>query len=578
MMTKITLPKLWLYITFSVVLSLFVLVSCTQEVSDDENTQTTTAQTDQNDPKNEFLITYSPGSYAEGAKYTVVKEVSKPVILEAVDFKRDGFTIIGWQEDEGEEQYYPIGYEFTEDRSVTLYPVWKINTYDVILLPGANGLGTPIKASKVHATAFVLPNQVFTREGHTQIGWSIVDGGEQVFGLFGEYVDDQSITLYPVWQKNTYTVTVTAGSGVGEDLTSTHLYGDKFMTPGAIYSKNDYNLIGWTTEENGSLRYQLSEEITVTGNMTLYPVWELTKTYDVTPDYKKLPKTLMTTMPVADLALYFKLVNAFFNYESSVFFTSDIKNPALILDILQCYFPVMYADISENGPWISYNDNAIYFDYVSYNVDDHNERIEAFTKQLQKYLSDFNRTDTDAERALLIYSRLLENMVYDKDLDLYQDYANMMMQSAYYALMQNTGRSDTFSRAYAFLLTQADVDAVTVNSSVSNARSDHYWVALILDSKWYYADVSLDLDGKTFTHFGMSDSEMTALGYADAKNDAVSAYTGNNIKDLIDTLDTRFHALHSGAYSPVLDRDADKITFKDENGNEIVFDMIAKIS
>lgn len=575
MMTKSTLPKLWLYISLLMALSLIACVSCTQAADDAQSKDTTAVDVHQNEIS-EYNITYTPGSYAEGAIHTVKKRASESVTLDFTDISRDGFTLVGWQENEGADTYYPIGYEFTENRALTLTPVWEINTYEVVLSPGENGIGSSVKASKIHATPFTLPSQVFTREGYTQTGWSIVDGGVQVLPLDGTYVDDKPITLYPVWKINTYTVKITAGeSAQGDEQVVTVAYGGKFTLPEAIYSKTDYDLIGWATEDGGSVKYQLSQQITIKSDLTLYPVWELTKTYDITPDYKKLPKTLITTMNVSDLALYYKLVNAYMSYGKSVSFTTD-TDPYRVLELLQCYFPVMYADTDEYGPWINYTDNTVNFGYSSVSKEEHDARIAKFTKALEKYLSGFNRTDTDAERALLIYSRLLENMTYDNELDKYPYDADMMMQSGYYAIMAGTGRSDTFARAYAFLLTQADVDAVTVSSPVDGADTDHYWVALVLDSKWYYADVSLDLAGKTFTHFGMTDVEMSVRGYKEARNDVISAYIESDIKELIDTLDTRFHAFHAGAYTPVLDRELDKVFFKDVLGNDIVFDILAK--
>ena len=140
--------------------------------------------------------------------------------------------------------------------------------------------------------------------------------------------------------------------------------------------------------------------------------------------------------------------------------------------------------------------------------------------------------------------------------------------------MYGYGRSNTFSNAYAFLLTQADVDAVVVSSLHKIDKEEHYWVALMLDFKWYYADFTLDLKAKGFTHFGVTDAEMIALEYENAENKAITAYTGKDIKELVDTLDTRFHVFHNGANSPVLDRENNKVTFKDENGNENSFSTI----
>jgi len=578
MMTKNILPKLWLYVALVITLLSLSLVSCSQDVEDGEFDSTTTTTENKTDEKKEYTITFSPGSFAEGARYTVVKEPGQSVALNAVAYQRDGFVLSGWQEEEGAGEFYPIGYEFTEDRSITLYPVWKIRTYEVVLSPGTDGIGAPVMFQKTHATAMPLPNHTFLREGYSQVGWAVVDGGEQVFGLVGEYLDDRDITLFPVWQKNVYAVNFAPGKDVdGQIVTKNVLYGETLKLPSGLFTKNDYDLVGWSLEDGGTPAYAVSEDVVIKGDMTLYPVWELTKTFDIAPDYKKLPKTLMTTMNVADLALYFKLVNAFLNYENEVSFTTD-TNPELVIQILQCYFPVMYADIDSDGPWIDNSDNKIRFDYVAADIDAHNERIDDFTKVLSTYLRDFNRTDTDVERALLLYWRLMTTVSYDIKTDLFPEEASAMKSSAYYTVMFELGRSDALASAYAFLLTQADIDAVLVNSDHKESGKAHYWVAIMLDFKWYYADIALDIGGQEFTHFGLSDSEMMALGYENAQNDAISAYTGNNIKDLIDTLDTRFHVFHGGAYTPTLDRDNDKVIFKDKNGTEVTFNIIENIS
>ena len=214
MMTNKILPKLWLYIALAITLSLILLCACSQDkeaVSGDGDTTTTQ---DQSNQINEYTITYSPGSFAEGAKKGVVKKLGESVILEADLYQRVGFTLVGWQEKEGDAQFYPVGYEFTEDRTLTLYPVWATKEYEVVLSPGANGQGNPVVCIKKHASSFTLPTHVFEREGYTQIGWAIVDGGEQVLALGAEYQDDRAITLYPVWQKNLYSVSFAPGKEI----------------------------------------------------------------------------------------------------------------------------------------------------------------------------------------------------------------------------------------------------------------------------------------------------------------------------------------------------------------------------
>lgn len=571
MMTKSNLPKLWLYITLATILLSLALVSCTKS-SDNSPVDDNTTSDDK------YTVTYMPDEYVDAQPFVLTVQAGQKFFVEGPAFARDGYTLVGWTCDKNKEgEYYPLGTELILDSSTTFYPVWQLDTYEIVFSPGANSTGTPIVVYKNHDEAFAFSKYSFTRKGYTQIGWSLIDGGEKAFDLAGEYIENAPLTLYPVWQKNTYTVTVKpGGSASGDTLSAQVTFEDKYTAPSQIYSRVDYDLVGWSTEDGGALKYQLGEEITVSENVTLYPVWELTKTYDVTVDYKKLPKTLMTTMSVADLALYYKLVNAFLSCESSVAFTSDTR-PELVIEILDCYFPVMYVNIAEGGPWIDAANNTINFDYITTDIDEHNQRIAQFTKDASVYLSGFNRTDTDVERTLLIYQRLQNTVILDSTAELYPEMFSNLQNSAYSVIMNAMGASKAISSAYAFLLTQADVDAVLVSSDYELSAQDHYFVAIMLDFKWYYADVTLDLEEKQLTHFGMSNKEMVSLGYANAENNAITAYTGKNVTELIDTLDTRFHVFHDGAYSVVLDRDNDMVIFKNANGEQKQFNIIEHI-
>ena len=118
--------------------------------------------------------------------------------------------------------------------------------YDVTYLPGAYGAGEPMTESKRHNVALTLRGALFTRTGHTQVGWATVDGGEKVYGLDAVYTQNEALALYPVWNTNQYTITFDTNGG-SEIAPITQDYGSVITAP-ADPTREGYTFMGWDTE------------------------------------------------------------------------------------------------------------------------------------------------------------------------------------------------------------------------------------------------------------------------------------------------------------------------------------------
>ena len=118
--------------------------------------------------------------------------------------------------------------------------------YDVTYLPGAYGAGEPMTESKRHNVALTLPGALFTRTGHTQVGWAMTDGGEKVYGFDDVYTKNEALTLYPVWNTNKYTITFDTNGG-SEIAPITQDYGTVITAP-ADPTREGYTFIGWDRE------------------------------------------------------------------------------------------------------------------------------------------------------------------------------------------------------------------------------------------------------------------------------------------------------------------------------------------
>ena len=146
------------------------------------------------------------------------------------------------------------------------------NAWDVTYQPGTYGTGDAVTDIKFYNDILTLRGKLFTRTGHTQVGWATVDGGEKVYGLDAVYTQNEALTLYPVWNTNKYTITFDTNGG-SEIAPITQDYGTQITAP-ADPTREGYTFIGWDREIPATMP---AENVTVTAQ------WEINR-YTVTFD------------------------------------------------------------------------------------------------------------------------------------------------------------------------------------------------------------------------------------------------------------------------------------------------------
>ena len=120
------------------------------------------------------------------------------------------------------------------------------NAWDVTYQPGTNGSGNAVTDIKFYNDALTLRGALFTRTGHTQVGWATVDGGEKVYSFGDVYTKNEALTLYPVWNTDKYTITFDTAGG-SEIAPITQDYGTAITAP-ADPTREGYTFIGWDME------------------------------------------------------------------------------------------------------------------------------------------------------------------------------------------------------------------------------------------------------------------------------------------------------------------------------------------
>ena len=174
------------------------------------------------------------------------------------------------------------GTQLTTTTKVTSNKTWYarwIATYKNYTVTWNGNGGTPSKSSSsfhYSDTLGTLPTA--TRTGYTFLGWSTSASGSVNVSTTTKVTGN--VTYYAVWQINSYTLTVTAGTGGTVTGGGTYNYGTKVTlkaTPSA-----GYHFVKWSDGNTNA-----SRTVTVTGNATY------TATFEQDP-YLNLDKTSLT--------------------------------------------------------------------------------------------------------------------------------------------------------------------------------------------------------------------------------------------------------------------------------------------
>ena len=139
------------------------------------------------------------------------------------------------------ERFNAIFRQLSDKTYVRITGAW-----DVTYQPGENGDGNAVTDIKFYNDALTLRGALFTRTGHTQVGWATGDGGEKVYSFGDVYTKNEALTLYPVWNTNKYTITFDTAGG-SEIAPITQDYGTAITAP-ADPTREGYTFIGWDIE------------------------------------------------------------------------------------------------------------------------------------------------------------------------------------------------------------------------------------------------------------------------------------------------------------------------------------------
>ena len=229
-----------------------------------------------------------------GAPASQTKTYGVPLTLSAVKPTRAGYEFLGWATSRNAttSEYAP-GERYTDEESVTFYAVWRYipKTYEVKY--DANGGGnTPASQTKTEDVTLILTSTIPTRYGYTFKGWATTSTATTAtYQTGGSYTANESVSLYAVWEINTYTVSFDANGGTDAPNPQKKTHGQNLILTVAIPTRANHVFLGWATDSTSkSVVYAPGATYTAEEDVTLYAVWQ-ERNYDfsvsdltVTPD------------------------------------------------------------------------------------------------------------------------------------------------------------------------------------------------------------------------------------------------------------------------------------------------------
>ncbi|MCQ2527488.1 MAG: InlB B-repeat-containing protein [Saccharofermentans sp.] len=214
-------------------------------------------------------------------------EYDQEVALNENLYSRVGYDFAGWNTAaDGSGDAYAdkaVVKNLTTEGAITLYAQWTPHTY-VIDYDANGGDGKMAPSEATYDVAVVLKDNEFTRTGYTFVGWALDAAATTPDYLAGDSVTnlatEGSVTLYAVWQANSYTVVFDANcadyDGTMDDMTM--VYDQTYTLLLNKFTREGYVFAGWATESDGDVAYADLDDVknlsAVDGDtVTLYAVW-----------------------------------------------------------------------------------------------------------------------------------------------------------------------------------------------------------------------------------------------------------------------------------------------------------------
>ena len=248
-----------------------------------------------------YKISFNGNTSTSGRMDTITCDSGSNCTLPANAYSKVGYTFEGWSLNPNDTVVYgdKAAANITNipsDNVVVLYAKWKANNYNVVFDGNNHSSGATAAVTCTYNEDCTLPSNGFSRTGYTFKGWSTTKGGSIKYENNGYVrnltpVKDATVTLYAVWEANTYTVKFDKNSSEATgNVGSVVCTYDKACTlPANNFTRVGATFDGWAVTSNTAVQYKDKASVknltaTANGTYTLYAHWNI-NTYKITYNY-----------------------------------------------------------------------------------------------------------------------------------------------------------------------------------------------------------------------------------------------------------------------------------------------------
>lgn len=138
------------------------------------------------------------------------------------------------------------------------------------------GSGAPSSQTKWYGKNLILSSTKPTRTGYIFKGWATSASGSISYSQGESYTANSSVTLYAIWQANTYSVKYNANGGTGAPGNQVKAYGVTLILSNTKPTRTNYTFKGWGTSASATtVSYAPGASYTKNSGITLYAIWQL---------------------------------------------------------------------------------------------------------------------------------------------------------------------------------------------------------------------------------------------------------------------------------------------------------------
>lgn len=162
---------------------------------------------------------------------------------------KSNYSFVGWNSQVGGSgAYYSSSTVYSIAGDTTVYAQWSGNNY-VINFDAQGGVVSSSSKAVIYGQAVgALPTP--TRSNYTFLGWNTAtDGSGSSYSSGSNYLVGGNLTLYAIWQGNSYLISFNTQGGTVSSTTKSVIYNEaigELPTP----VKSGYTFVGWYREAN----------------------------------------------------------------------------------------------------------------------------------------------------------------------------------------------------------------------------------------------------------------------------------------------------------------------------------------